>query len=139
MAGTDGEESKVPTFDASTISTTPNSQHDGANNRDGAGSGSNCANLDLDSDLQAALQRLKFRCVIIGAGPAGVAPLIAAARSHILPDLVEGSDEKAHGGVLLVDSCPVERFGSFSVPISCLQVVSLPPFISILPVVFQLL
>jgi hypothetical protein len=58
-----------------------------------------------------SLARLKFRCIIIGAGPAGLAPLIAAARSQVLPDMLKGSESKNRGGVLLVDTCAVERFG----------------------------
>jgi hypothetical protein len=59
------------------------------------------------------LVRLKFRCVIIGAGPAGLAPLIAAARSHILPDLLKGDTAKGRGGVLLIDERPASEFGAF--------------------------
>ena len=57
------------------------------------------------------LERLTFRCVIIGAGPAGIAPLIHAARSQVLPDLLSGSDSTNRGGILLVDSAPLEEFG----------------------------
>ena len=61
---------------------------------------------------RAALERLTFGLVIVGAGPAGIAPLVAAARAHVLPHLLQGNDERHHGGVLLVDTRPMAQFGS---------------------------